>query len=116
MTDPDDDYIDHLWEVTEADGTVFYVLDDYYYGMEWVTNSLSNNWNDVHVKEYLDQADTSGFDIDEPDEQHFMASVELTGTYRTRDELRKTVDRLNELADGSDLDLSLLFTGKFEHP
>lgn len=116
VTDPDDEYIDHLWEVTEADGTVFYVLDDYYYGMEWVSNSLSNNWNDVHVREYLSRADTSGFDIDVPDEQHFMASVELTGTYRTRDELRKTVDRLNELADGSDLDLSMLFTVKFDHP
>ena len=26
----DEGYTDHLWEVTESDGTVFYVLDDYY--------------------------------------------------------------------------------------
>lgn len=116
VTNPDDGYTDYLWEVTESDGTVFYVLDDYYYGMEWVTNSLRNNWNAVHVREYLQQADTSGFEIEEPGEDDLMASVALTGTYRTRKELLETVRRLNDLADGSDLDLSIPFYIKFDIP
>ena len=112
----DDGYTDHRWEVTESDGTVFYVLDDYYYSFEFVTNSLRDNWNAVHVQKYLSTADLSGFDLDVPDEKHFMASVEITGTYSSRKELHETAERLNDLADGSDLDLSLLFTIKYDHP
>lgn len=113
---PGDDYIDHLWEVTESDGTVFYVLDDYAYGTEWVTNSLRNNWSAVHLRKYLKEADTAGFEIEEPDEKYIMASPELTGTYSTRRELTDIVDRLNKLAVGSELDIDIPYSFKFDFP
>ena len=109
-------YTDHLWEVTESDGTVFYVMDDYYYAMEWVENSLRNNWNETHVRKYLADADLTGFEIDDPGEEHPMAGVELTGTYSKRGELHDYAERLNMLADGSDLDLTILFDIKYDHP
>ena len=113
---PGDEYIDHLWEVTESDGTVFYVLDDYAYGTEWVTNSLRNNWDAVHLRIYLKDADVSGFDIEEPDEKYIMAGPVLAGTYSTRKELKDTVDRLNELAAGSDLDIDIPYSVKYDFP
>lgn len=106
---------DHLWEVMEADGTVFYVLDDYVM-MEWVTNSLKDNRNEVHVREYLKTADLTGFVIDDPGEEHPMAGVELTGTYSSRRELHEYAERLNWLADGCDEELTILFDIKYDHP
>ena len=112
----DEGYTDHLWEVTESDGTVFYVLDDYYYSLEWVSNSLGNNRNAVRVRQYLRTADLTGFEIDDPGEEYPMASVELTGTYGSRRELHEYADRLNRLADGCSEDLSILFEIKYDHP
>ncbi len=112
----DEGRTDHRWEVTESDGTVFYVLDDYYYSFEWVSNSLRNNRNAVRVREYLRTADLTGFEIDDPVEEHPMASPELTGTYSSRSELHEYADRLNRLADGCSEDLSILFEIKYDHP
>ena len=112
----DESYTDHLWEVTESDGTVFYVLDDYYYSLEWVTNSLRDNRNEVRVRQYLATADLTGFETDDPGEEHPMAGVELTGTYCSRSELHEYVERLNRLADGCEEDLSILYDIKYDHP
>ena len=112
----DEGRTDHRWEVTESDGTVFYVLDDYYYSLEWVTNSLRNNRNEVRVRQYLTTADLTGFEIDDPGEEHPMAGVELTGTYCSRSELHEYANRLNRLADGCADELSILFDIKYDHP
>lgn len=109
-------YTDHLWTVTESDGTVFNVLDDYYYSLEWVSNSLRDNWNNVHVRQYLGTADLTGFEIDDPGKEHPMAGVTLTGTYRSRSELHEYANRLNRLADGCADELSILFDIKYDHP
>ncbi len=112
----DEGRTDHRWEVTESDGTVFYVLDDYYYTFEWVSNSLRNNRNAVRVREYLRTVDLTGFEIDDPVEEHPMASPELKGWYSSRSELHEYADRLNRLADGCSEDLSILFEIKYNHP
>ena len=116
ITNSDDGYTDHLWEVTEADGTVFFVLDDYYYSLEWVENTLRDNWSAVHVRQYLKGADLTGFSIDDPVEEHPMAAPEITGTYSSRSELHTIAEKLNKLADGCDLDLPILFEIKYDHP
>ena len=83
----EDDYTDYIWDVTEADGTVFCVLDDYYWGMESVQNSLRDNWNEVHIRQYLDQADLTGFRVEADEDE--MSIVTQVGGFAGRTELRE---------------------------
>ena len=49
ITSDKDEYTDYLWTVTEPDGTVFHVLDDYHWGMEALVNTLKTDYFDVHL-------------------------------------------------------------------
>ena len=49
----EDDYTDYLWEIT-ADDIKFRVLDDYHWGMETLTNHLTDDYEDVMLKKYYD--------------------------------------------------------------
>ncbi|MGX8774047.1 MAG: hypothetical protein ACSW8G_03205 [Bacillota bacterium] len=120
VTSDDDGYTDYLWEVTESDGTVFYVLDDFFYESEWKSNMLTSNWNEVHLKEYLADADLDGFEMEEVTQRSrnypCMKFTLLTGTYSNRSELHEYAEKLNSLADGSDLGLTLIFDIRYDSP
>ena len=42
----EDDYTDYLWEIT-ADDIKFRVLDDYHWGMETLTNHLTDEYSPI---------------------------------------------------------------------
>ena len=116
ITNQEDGYTDYLWTVKEKDGTIFHVLDDYYYASEWVSNSLRNDWNAVHLQAYLKTADHKGFEVEEDNDE--ILYVRLMGAFTSRAQLRGLTETLNRLAKGlSGVSIPYLleydFPGKF---
>ncbi len=110
----DDGYTDYVWTVTEKDGARFIVIDDYYYGHEWVTHSLRDNRNYLRVKEYLRSADISGFTLkDEPN--GLLGAITLLYNYTDRQELRRGIERMNAMAAECPAGLTLFFDMIYAH-
>ena len=111
----EDGYTDYEWTVTEENGSQFVVVDDYRYGMEWVTHSLRDNRNYLRAKQYLQGADCSGFTVqDEPD--GWRSSITLQYCFADRRELRKGIELLNRLASGCPRGVALAYDLRFGHP
>ena len=91
----DEGYKDRLWTVTEEDGTVFYVLDDYGWGMESVSNWLHDDWNAVHLIQLYEQTDHSRIELESGRKELHYA--QLAGTFRNRKELSELCEELQEL-------------------
>ncbi len=113
-TEHDDGYIDYLWTVTEKDGTVFYVLDDRYYGMEWTTNTLRDNWNTVHMQEHMKHVQYPGFVLEVDD--GIPGWVGLRGQFRSRSELHARIDTLNMIARDIPEGMRLAYELDYMHP
>ena len=111
------EYPDYLWMVTERDGTQFQVLDRYSSSACAMDThyKLSDNFNSVHIKRYLQQADCSGFTL-QGDVRDCCHGVWLQGCFRTRGELRCLVDRLNTLAADCPPGLHVPYYLRYEHP
>lgn len=105
---------DYLWTVTERDGTQFQVL-NYHSSCHDTPYRLIDNFNSVHIKRYMQQADCSGFTL-QGDVSDFFYGVWLQGSFRTRGELHCLVDRLNALAADCPPGLYLPYYLKYEHP
>lgn len=113
-----DGYIDYLWTVTESDGTVFYVVDDRYYGTEWASNSLTDNRWAIVLKRYIEPNGLPGFEVvpnENPEGWPDMMSFSLRGDYRTRAELGQRVDAINELSRTVPKGVRIPFLLRFDH-
>lgn len=114
-----DGYTDYLWTVEfqtrDGDKLTFHVLDDYYWGMESMSNFLYDDYDQVMLA-YL-YADFSATLLSLPagsGEGPMADFVSLTGTFRDRDELRSLFDELDRFAGyagqrGYDLDVGVDF-------
>ena len=102
--------IDHVSQVS-----LFHSRQDYT-GIYHNDNGIQSGYVMGIDESYLGTADLTGFETDDPGEEHPMAGVELTGTYCSRSELHEYVERLNRLADGCEEDLSILYDIKYDHP
>ena len=114
-TKGEDGYTDYEWAVTEEDGSQFLVVDDYRYGMEWVTHSLRDNRNYLRAKQYLQEADCSDFTVKD-EANGWQSCVKLQFSYADRGELRRGIKRLNELAAGCPPGIALSYELQFRHP
>lgn len=88
----EDGYTDYLWEITAGD-IKFHVLDDYYWGMEVLTNHLTDDYEDVMLKEYYDSKILPHFTLDEKEEQG-LYSNQLVGKFHTKEELIQLYEEL----------------------
>jgi len=95
LTSEEDSYTDYLWTITENDGTEFYVLDDYHWGMEALVNTLRTDYYDVHLVRDFSKLPHSGIRLASETENGLCHAV-LEGDFSTRSELQ---DELKELAD-----------------
>lgn len=126
LTDTHDPYTSYLWTVTEADGTRFLVLDDYYYGAEHVANQLLNNRNDVLVKAFMEKyeaahkAPSSGSENPvialEVDEELPLKPVSLIGHFRTRKELAELADEIDRISAACPEGLTMWVEFLFDFP
>ena len=88
----EDVYTDYLWEIT-ADDIKFRVLDDYHWGMETLTNHLTDDYEDVMLKKYYDSKILPHFTLDEKEEQGLYSS-QLVGKFHTKEELIQLYEEL----------------------
>ncbi len=111
----DDDYTDYLWTVTESDGTVFHVLDDYHWGMEAVTNSLRNDRNDVHKLIFFENTPHGDLAVEDhvSEQLHYVI---YTGSFSTRSELNSLVDDLSGMAERNTDELYLSYKLCYSFP
>ncbi len=114
VTDNADGYKDYLWTVTEKDGTVFRVLDDYHWGMEALTNSLRNDYSDVHTR-LLYEAHAHGSLKLEEGTRDSLYTAQLIGTFTDREQLHGLVDDINAFLPYND-GIPLSFQLCFDHP
>ena len=92
-----DTYTDYLWTVTEKDGTVFHVLDDYHWGMEALVNTLRDDYPDVHlINAYPDLPHQAISLQKEKYEELYEAT--LIGSFHDRSELDDLLDELELIA------------------
>lgn len=107
-------YKDRLWTVTEQDGTVFGVLDDYGWGMESVSNWLHDDRNAVRLIQLYEQTDHDRIELEAGRaELHY---AQLTGTFRSRSELRALFEELQALDAHNTAGARLLYEFRFDHP
>ena len=85
-------YTDYIWEVTAGD-TNFHVLDDYHWGLETLTNHLTDDYKDVMLKAYYDSKILPHFTLDEKEEQG-LYSNQLIGKFYTKEELTQLYEEL----------------------
>ncbi|MBR3310901.1 MAG: hypothetical protein IKG15_03645 [Solobacterium sp.] len=111
----EDDYTDYLWTVTEKDGTVFHVLDNYYWGMEAMTNSLWDDYNDVHLKKFYEETEHDLITL-ETEENEKMLSSTLAGTYTGRAGMQALNAELMSLQSQKPDGISLNYSFIFDHP
>ena len=60
----EDSYVDYIWKVT-ADDITFHVKDDYHWGLETLTNNLTDDYRDALLKAYFDPDMLPHFTLDE---------------------------------------------------
>lgn len=116
----EDGYEDKLWTVTLADDDItFHVLDDYYYGSEWVTNQLRSDFENVVAEKmyssfssvYLNGGNKPAYDG--------LNGFVLTGSFRSRNELEALLSeydsfREHTLQNGYDIHIKGNFV--FDNP
>ncbi len=115
--DDNRDHYNYLWTVTESDGTQFSVLDYYSYSNAAFSSSrhIIDNYNNVHAKQYLQQADCHGFSLrGDVDDMH--VGIWLENGFTSRSELRGLVDDLNDLASGCPQGIAIPYKLKYKHP
>ena len=115
ITSDKDEYTDYLWTVTEPDGTVFHVLDDYHWGMEALVNTLKTDYFDVHLINAYPQLPHNRLEL-EYELQNGLYWAELIGSFSSREQL---LDELQELEDIHSSDLcpeNVSYDLKFEYP
>ncbi|MBQ7567720.1 hypothetical protein IJT17_02835 [bacterium] len=120
LTVPSEDdpkFKDCTWTVTEADGTIFMVRDHYYDSNAAFSSKrqIRDNYNSVHVKKYLQQADYSGFTL-HGSADNFYDGIWLEGRFTNRQELRRLVDRLNVLSENCPSGAAIPYWLKYMHP
>ncbi len=111
----EDNYTDYEWTVTEEDGSQFTVVDDYYYGQEWVTHTLRDNRNYLRTKEFLKSADCSAFQVEEK-KNGILGSVTLIYKFTDRKGLQRGVERMNALSASCPPGLVLFCDMEYDHP
>lgn len=114
-TEGDDGRTDYAWTVTEADGFRFAVIDHYYQAQFGVKHQLQDNRNYLRSKQYYQSAGCSDFTVDEK-RNGIRGSIALIYKFTGRRELRRGVQRINELAAGCPPGLTLFLDTQYDHP
>ncbi|MCR5795754.1 MAG: hypothetical protein K6G61_10480 [Solobacterium sp.] len=111
----EDGYTDHLWTVQEPGGIEYRVLDNYYWGMEAMTNSLYTDRDYVLAKRYFESKGHRDLVLEETVDER-MLQVQAAGTFTDREGLRQLTDEMNELMQDAEEGISLRCTFRFDHP
>ena len=111
----EDGYTDHLWTVQEPGGIEYRVLDNYYWGMEAMTNSLFCDREAVLAKRFFDSTDHRDLQLEETIDEK-MLYVRAAGTFKDRKGLRQLTDEMNELMRQADESIYLPCSFRFDHP
>ena len=111
----EDGYTDHLWTVTEPGGIEYRVLDDYYWGMEALTNTLRDDRDAVLAKRFFENTEHRNLKLEESMNEK-MLRVEAAGTFTDRESLHQLVDEMNELMTKADDTVCLYCSFRFDHP
>ena len=110
----EDDLTDYVWTVTEDNGRVFHVLDNYYY-VEWAQHNLHDDRNSIILEELYEQVQPQDFRLDETVDEE-MVHAFLYGEYEDRDDLHVKAEALKQFYDQRSEDFSLAFDIACMHP
>ncbi|MDO5132766.1 MAG: hypothetical protein Q4D81_07270 [Eubacteriales bacterium] len=123
IQEDEEGYLDHLWTVTDSDsGTVFHVLDDYYWTMEKVQNRLLHDYDACVFLSLLDQEK-----IPRPEQlslkktqESGLVSVIISCTFKDTESLRACYEALRTLREGLEEagypGLEVPYTVKYQNP
>lgn len=95
----EEEYTDYLWTVKLKDGSgiTFYVMDNYGWGSEWVTNYLYDNFDDVALEYMYEQYGGSTLlELEKDDEA--LRNVSLTADFEDRKELQEVFVELGKFS------------------
>ena len=115
ITSDEDEYTDYLWTVTEPDGTVFHVLDDYHWGMEALVNTLKTDYFDVHLIRSYPQLPHNRIEL-EYELQNGLYWARLTGSFSSREELLNEPQELEEIRSDEQCPKNVSYSLKFDYP
>ena len=115
ITSDEDEYTDYLWTVTEPDGTVFHVLDDYHWGMEALVNTLKTDYFDVHLIDAYPQLHHNRLEL-EHDLKNGLYYAALNGSFSTRRELLEEFQELEDIRSSSLCPENVSYHLKFDYP
>ena len=117
----DDDYEDKIWTITDNNtGMKFHVIDDFYWGMEAVTNSLDNDYTDtLLIFLQNDLPHTQSLNVAAKEEKGIQ-SCEIIGYFENEPELKACYRDLQKLQKAFSLlgypNLSARYCFRMEHP
>ncbi|WP_249029071.1 hypothetical protein [Tannockella kyphosi] len=85
----EDGYEDSVWTVTVDDtGLVFHVIDDFYWGNEWVSNSLWNDYNAAVIDFIYDDLPVlERLEVVSSIDEEGLFSANIQGSYTNKEEL-----------------------------
>lgn len=115
VSNPEDTYTDYLWTVTMPDGTVFHVLDDYHWGMEALTNSLTDDYDDVLLVNRYSSFPETSFELS-TSEQEGLVHAFLLSSFSDRATLNETIRELESIRTSSDQPAHYSYQLLFDHP
>ncbi len=117
----EDGYTDRIWTITVNDsGLVFNIIDDYHWGMESLTNSLKNDYNEALLAFIQDNLpDLKYLKINTYQEDGIYYG-EIIGEYNNAEELKNCKEELDILKQSfSDLgypDAAVRYRFEYQHP
>lgn len=115
----EDGYIDNKWTVKVLDDSniTFSVLDDFYWGMESVGNSLEDDYNDCVLEHFAKDYEFSNLKLEIEREE--IVSRKISGSFKNKKELEKLFKELKEFlkfVSEENYDIEVMVEFKYENP
>lgn len=123
IQEDEEGYLDHLWTVVDEDSKVtFHVLDDFYWALEEVENSLLNDYNSSVFLSLLESGQIpqeNSLSLKKT-EKSGLLNVELSGIFTDMDGLKRCYVDLKSVkeavAEAGYPDVSISYTIKYMNP
>lgn len=111
-------YTDKIWTVLDKENNItFHVLDDFYYGMESVTNHLSNDYDESAFIELYNEMDVKQNIVYNYKSNNLFNEVNLICNYNNKKELNECYTSLlyyKNYIESKNFDLAISYTLEYD--
>lgn len=117
----DDGYEDEVWTVTIPEtGLIFHVINDYYWGLESMANSLNNDYTGAVIYHIYEKLPTFQYlEIEKEISDDGIFSAQVVGNFENEEELQECYEELlllkESLTDLGYEDLAVHYRLKYNH-